>query len=205
MKDSIDVSIVTSLYGSSPYVEEFHRRASAAAQKLSKTYEIILVNDGSPDDVLQKTIALQSQDPHVVVVDLSRNFGHHQALITGLAYSTGDLVFLIDGDLEEEPEWLLTFYETLQSHGGDVVYGVQEKRKGDFIERCSGWVFYKIFNFLSNTPIPPNATTARLLNRRYVNAFLHYREREVFLPALWPHAGYRQIPQTVKKRSKSSS
>jgi putative glycosyltransferase len=205
MNNPIPLSIVTSLYGSSPYLDEFHRRMSAAAQKLGQRYEIILVNDGSPDDALEKAIALQREDPHVIVVDLSRNFGHHQALMTGLEQATGAFVFLIDGDLEEEPEWLLPFHETLTHGDADVVYGVQEKRKGGVFERFSGWVFYKLFNFLSSTPVAPNATTARLMTRRYVNTFLRYGEREVFLPALWPHAGYRQLPQTVQKRSRSAS
>src|SRR2546422_485327 len=92
MKTPVDLSIVTSLYCSSPYMGEFHRRASTAAQKLTPNYEIILINDGSPDDALEQATALQSRDSHIVVVDLSRNFGHHRALMTGLAYARGNAV-----------------------------------------------------------------------------------------------------------------
>src|SRR5258706_7533755 len=113
MTSSVELSIVTSLYCSSPYVADFHRLASAAARKLTEHYEIVFVNDGSPDDALDRVTALQNQDPHVVVVDLSRNFGHHQALMTGLRYTQRDLVFLIDCDLEEDPEWLILFHQTL--------------------------------------------------------------------------------------------
>ena len=205
MKSSVELSVVTSLYGSSPYVEEFHRRAGAACRKLTDRYEIIFVNDGSPDDALDRVVQLQAHDPRVIVVDLSRNFGHHQALMTGLNYALGDLVFLIDCDLEEDPDWLFSFHETLRSRNGDVVFGVQEKRKGESFERFSGWLFYKMFNVLSNSRTPPNATTARLMSRRYVDALLSYSEREVYLPGLWPHAGYLQIPQAVQKRSKGST
>ncbi len=205
MKTPVDLSVVTSLYCSGPTIADFYRQTSAAAQKLTPKYEIIFVNDGSPDDALAKAIALQSQDPHVVVVDLSRNFGHHQALMTGLSYALGEMVFLIDCDLEEDPEWLVSFHEILRARGGDVVYGVQQKRKGGVFERFSGWLFYQIFNSLSYIHIPPNATTARLMSRRYVDAFLRYPESEIFLHGLWPHAGYLQIPQTVQKRSKGST
>jgi len=92
-----------------------------------------------------------------------------------------------------------------QTKGSDVVYGVQDKRKGGVFERCSGWVFYKLLNLLSSTRIPPDATTARLMSRRYVDSLLRYPEREIFLHGLWPHLGYLQIPQTVHKHSRSTT
>ncbi len=202
MKPSVELSVVTTLYCSSPYVAEFYRRATAAAQALTTDYEIILVNDGSPDDGLAVVIAFQRQDPHVVIVDLSRNFGHHKALLTGLSYARGNHIFLIDSDLEEDPEWLLPFHETLRSRNSDVVYGVQERRKGAIFERFTGWLFYTLFNYLTNTPLPFDATTARLMTRRYVDSLLRYQEREIFVHGLWPHAGYLQIPIKVTKRSK---
>ena len=104
------LSIVTTLYCSAPYIGEFHRRASAVAAALcGDDYELVLVNDGSPDDGLETAVALSCVDSHLVVVDLARNFGHHKAMMTGLWPRTGDRVFLIDSDLEEDPEWLLNF------------------------------------------------------------------------------------------------
>ncbi|MGC8068848.1 glycosyltransferase, partial [Salmonella enterica] len=83
-------------------------RAAAAARALAgEDFEIVFVNDGSPDHSLDVAVELTKADSHVVVVDLSRNFGHHKALMTGLAHARGDLVYLVDSDLEEEPEWLL--------------------------------------------------------------------------------------------------
>ena len=104
------LSIVSTLFQSAPYINESYQCVSAAAKRLvGDDYEIVLVNDGSPDNSLDLAIRLTEQDPHVVV-DLSRNFGHHKAMMTGLAHSKGELVFLIDSDLEEEPEWLETFF-----------------------------------------------------------------------------------------------
>lgn len=87
------ISIVTTLYRSAPYIREFHRRAIETARKITDDLELIMVNDGSPDDSLEVALQLQSSDPCVVVVDLSRNFGHYKAIMTGLAYASGDLVF----------------------------------------------------------------------------------------------------------------
>ena len=93
------LSIVSTLYRSAPYLEEFHRRVSAAASQITDDYEIVLVNDGSPDDSLQFALGLQAADQHIQVVDLSRNFGHHAAIVAGLANSRGQHVFLMDFDL----------------------------------------------------------------------------------------------------------
>ena len=144
------LSIVATLYQSAPYVSEFYQRASAAAkQLLGEDYEIVLVNDGSPDNSLDLAVQITESDSHVVVVDLSRNFGHHKAMMTGLAHTKGDQVLLIDSDLEEEPECLIAFAEQMQSQRCDVVYGIQEQRKGGWFERWSGQWFYRFFKALA--------------------------------------------------------
>ncbi|MGH9548808.1 MAG: glycosyltransferase family 2 protein, partial [Terriglobales bacterium] len=126
----MDLSIVTTLYASAPYLEEFYARTCVVAERVTSDFEIILVNDGSPDNSLEIALSLYRKDARVRIVDLSRNFGHHKAMMTGLAHARGDMVFLLDSDLEEEPELLNTFYEKLQQTGADVVFGVQQKRKG---------------------------------------------------------------------------
>ena len=100
------LSVVATLYRSAPYIEDFYRRIRAASAAITDDVEIILVNDGSPDDSLERALALRAEDPQVTVLDLARNFGHHKAMVTGLAHADGDLVFLIDSDLEEPPELL---------------------------------------------------------------------------------------------------
>src|ERR1700744_4221619 len=100
------LSVVTSLYNSAPYLEEFYRRVLDQLHQLPFDYEFVLVDDGSPDNVLDVALALTKQDPRVKVIELSRNFGHHKALMAGLDFARGDLVFLIDVDLEEPPEAL---------------------------------------------------------------------------------------------------
>lgn len=200
------LSVVATLYQSAPYIAEFHRRASAAARKLvDDDYEIVLVNDGSPDNSLELAVQLAESDGHIVVVDLSRNFGHHKAMMTGLAHAKGARVFLIDSDLEEEPECLISFAEVMQNDPCDVVYGVQEERKGRWFERLSGRWFYSFFKALTGLALPENVVTARLMTRRYVDALLRHEEREVFMAGLWHITGFIQRPQTVKKHSTSET
>jgi putative glycosyltransferase len=201
----VDVSIVTSLFRSAPHLEEFHARCTQAASSLTASYEIILVNDGSPDDSLRLALDIHRRDPRVRVIDLSRNFGHHKALMTGLAHSRGDLVFLLDSDLEEDPGWLSRFRDELSTTGADVIYGVQKTRKGGWFERATGELFFRVINRVLSQPIPANVVTARLMTRRYVRALVAHRDQEVFLAGLWMTTGFDQRPLTVTKASRSSS
>lgn len=198
------LSIVTTLYQSAPYINEFHARVSDIARQLvGDSYEIILVNDGSPDNSLSIALRVAEGDGHVVVVDLSRNFGHHPAMMAGLAQAKGERVFLIDSDLEEDPCWLSMFSEIMAKSSCDVVFGVQKSRKGGWFEKWSGYVFYRIFNYLCDVEIAPNQTVARLMSSQYVRALLQYGERELFFGGVLSLAGFHQVPCGVVKSSTS--
>lgn len=200
------LSIVTTLYHSQDSVNEFHRRASDAARELvGDDYEIIFVNDGSPDNSLDLAVELTRRDRYVTVVDLSRNFGHHKAMMAGLSYAKGASVFLIDSDLEEDPEWLSSFSEQMEREGCDVVYGVQEKRKGGWFERWSGSLYYWFLGLMLSIEHPKNITTVRLMMRRYVDALLLHGERELVISCLWVITGFKQCPLIVQKKSSGRS
>lgn len=198
------LSIVATLYQSALYLAEFYARSRAVAQQLVGTdYEIVLVNDGSPDNSLALAIGLTETDPRVRVIDLARNFGHHKAMMTGLAHSQGNLVFLLDSDLEEEPEWLPHFAAQLNAEAADMVYGVQGRRKGTPWEQLTGTVFYKAFRALTGVAQPDNIVTARLMTRRYVDALLAHQERELNIGGLWIVTGFKQCQHTVHKHATS--
>lgn len=200
----MNLSVITTMYRSEPYIEEFYSRMTMAARMLTEDYEIIFVNDGSPDDSLARALRLFSKDPKVKVVDFSRNFGHHKAMMTGLSYAQGDLVFLIDVDLEERPELLGEFWQEMQaSKDLDVVYGIQQNRKGNWFEKLSGAMFYQLFNYFSGTTLPRNLITARLMKKGYVDALVRFREQEIFLAGLWAITGFNQKGMNVEKLSHS--
>lgn len=200
------LSIVATLFRSAPYIAEFCARAGATASELvGDDYEIVLVNDGSPDNSVDLAIELARHNRHVVVVDLSRNFGHHKAMMVGLEHAIGDQVFLIDSDLEEEPEWLLEFSRKLIADSADVVYGVQQRRKGGWFERWSGEAWYTLFNWLCDIDHPRNIVTARLMTRRYLDALLQFRERELVISCIWLITGFKQREVVVKKHMTSPS
>jgi putative glycosyltransferase len=200
------LSIVSTLYRSAGTIEEFCGRVSAEAAKLTDDYEIVLVNDGSPDDSLAVALRLRQNHPKIKVVDLSRNFGHHKAIMAGLSHARGEHVFLIDVDLEEPPELLGQFWARMaQDDKPDVVYGMQTRRKGGFVERTFGGLFWKAINVGLPTPIPDNPLTVRLMSRRYVNALCEHREASLFLAGLFSATGFEQRGLEVQKACRATS
>src|SRR5690606_35476127 len=125
--------------------------------------------DGITDFSREWLLEKQPEVAQIKVIELSRNFGHHAAISAGLHQAKGDLVFLIDCDLEVPPKVLVDFMSLSRSTQADVVYGVQQKRKGGFFEKRMGGLFWRLFNLLSNIKVPPNTVTERLMTRSYVN------------------------------------
>jgi putative glycosyltransferase len=201
----MDISVVTTLYYSAPYLEAFYHRIKTEAEKITCHYEIIFVNDGSPDHSLDIVVSFHQMDPKVRVVDLSRNFGHHKAMMTGLSFCRGKRIFLIDCDLEEEPELLGQFYQALLEQDCDVVYGIQKERKGNFFEKVTGSIYYFLFQRLSGIAFPKNIVTARLMTKRYVKSLLRHREREITIAGIWHITGYQQLPIYIVKHSKGKT
>lgn len=199
------LSILTSLYNSESYIEEFYQRSIQSAEKFFNDIEFIIVNDASPDNSLNVFKKLQLRDHRIKIIDLAINAGHHKALITGLKYVTKEYIWLIDIDLEEEPEWLEIFFKDFKKNNVDVIYGVQKKRKGDLFEKISGKIFFSLMNLFSEIKFQENATTARLMSRRYVDTLSQFTESSPILVGLWTLAGFDQKPFFVEKLSKSKT
>lgn len=201
------ISVVTTLYYSAPYIKEFYERTRSTLEDMKVNYEFVIVNDGSPDHALNVAIELANLDSKVRVVDLSKNFGHHKAFMTGIAHTNGDLVFLNDCDLEESPELIQTFFEEWQKYQGeaDVIYGVQRERDGGWFRRVSGHAFYKLFNFLSGEKVPRNLSMTRLMTRRYADQLIKHQDKTVFIAGLFELTGFCQKPLIIDKTYKGQT
>jgi putative glycosyltransferase len=195
------LSIVSTMYRSRPFLERFLDEClEAIAEIQCQDFEIVLVNDGSPDDSLRYAVERKRGIAQLVVVDLSRNFGHHHAIQAGLQHARGDLVFLIDCDLEVSPRVLSEFYRKQQESNADLVYGYQEARKGGVFERISGGLFWKGFNLLSETKIPENIATERIMTRRFVDALLQLGDRNIFMGGMMSWTGFDQLGLPLAKK-----
>jgi len=209
MKDTptndIELSVTTAVYQAETFIDEFYRRASLAAASVTPHYEIVFVNDGSRDKSLERLLAIQQQDPKVVVVDLSRNFGQPNAVRTALEYARGKLVFPIDDDLEEDPEWLGLFHTVMREQSADVVFGVQQKRKGKIVERFFGNAFYFLMQRIFRIECTRDIVTARLMTRRYVDAMLAHKEYNFEISIIGHRIGFKRATVPVTKHSIGTS
>lgn len=206
----MNLSIVTTVFKSSRFIDEFYSRICKSIEvlRLSDDCEIIFVNDGSPDNSLKKLKDIADNDSRVKVVSLTRNFGHHAAIVAGLDNSVGDYVYLTDVDLEEPPEYLVDFYQTLTrdcEDDLDVVYGTQVVRTGRGGRKYGGKIFYRLFDYLSNVSIDDNVMTLRIMTRRYVSALLKHREKELYLAGLFSITGFNQIAKKVEKHPREDT
>lgn len=199
------ITVVATLYNSAPYIGEFLERVRTAVTKLTADYEIILVDDGSPDDSLQTALASLPREPRLKIIELSRNFGHHKAIMTGLEHASGDLVFLIDVDLEEPPELLGKFFRVLREEELDVVFGFQSARKGGFIERFGGHLAWKFLNLFLPVKIPHNHSTVRLMTRDYVRGLVRHKEHKTAIGGLWVMTGFKQKGIDFEKGSRGAT
>ena len=194
------------MYRSRPYLPAFIDECIAALDAAAVgPWEIVLVNDGSPDESLAYALQRRADDPRIVVVDLSRNFGHHPAMQAGLCHARGDIVFLIDCDLEVRPAALSDFLARQRSTGADLVFGYQEQRKGAWFEQWSGSVFWRVLNALSDVRVPENMVTERLMTRRFVDALLRLGDHNLFLGGMMSWAGFVQIGLPLEKTQRQGS
>lgn len=194
------ISIVTTSFNNSSTLDSFIQKLFAALEARGlNEYEIIIVDDGSRDDEVESIEKIISRYDCIIFRKLSRNFGHHPALLRGLELSKGEEIFLIDSDLEEDPAWLGLFVDTLRNSSYDVVYGVQESRRGSIFEVVSGNLYYWIINNILGMKIPRNFMTVRLMKRNYVDNLLKHGEFNVNLAGLMSITGHNQFELKLKK------
>jgi putative glycosyltransferase len=198
-------SIVTTSYQSESTIEDFVHRINNVVIEVSNDFEIIVVDDGSTDQTRTKFQCLLKEFNKLKVLELSRNFGHHKALLAGLEHCTGEIVFLIDSDLEEMPELFQEFLNAFMDSGADVVYGLNAKNQAGWLHGLFSSFFWKMFRRYTNVRVPSGVCTVRLMSRRYVNALLLHKEVNVFLAGLWEITGFDQRPLQIKKNFKGSS
>ena len=150
------ISAIIACYRDEPAIPIMHERLTAVFNKIGCDYEIIFVNDRSPDNAAQVLAELSKRDSKVVVINHTRNFGSQNAFTSGMKISTGDAVVLLDGDLQDPPELIEDFYKKWRE-GFDVVYGVRIKREAGLFLRVSYKLFYRMFRAASYVPIPMDA------------------------------------------------
>jgi len=185
------ISVVVACYADGGNVREMHRRLTAVLPALTPDYEIIFVNDASPDNAEELLLEIAAADPRVTVVSHTRNFGSQMAFTSGLRQSLGDAVVLMDGDLQDPPEAIPALVAQW-TQGYDVVYGVRTRRAERFPMQIARKLFYRIYRRLSYIDVPLDAGVFSIMSRRVVDCLLLLPERDRFVRGLRSWVGFRQ-------------
>ena len=186
------ISAVIACYRDAPAIPQMYERLKAVFDKLGVAYEIIFVNDASPDDAEQVLAALAARDRRVTVVNHARNFGSQSAFTSGMRIATGDAVVLLDGDLQDPPE-LIEEFAAKWREGYDVVYGSRVKRETTRTMQLLYKLFYRLFRRMSYVDVPVDAGDFSLLDRRVVDALNSLPESNRFMRGLRAWVGFKQV------------
>jgi glycosyltransferase involved in cell wall biosynthesis len=200
----VQLSIVIPIHNEAANLDEFFRRLIAVLERLSVSYEIVCVDDGSTDETLARLIERRAQDPRLKILSLSRNFGKEVALSAGIEHSCGAAVIPIDCDLQDPPELIEEMIAQWRL-GFDVVYATRRARPGDGLaKRVTAGAFYRLFGAVSEVPIPRNAGDFRLLDRRVVDALMQLPERSRFMKGLFAWVGFKQTEVTFEREGRNA-
>ena len=196
------VSLAIPVYNEEAVVPELLRRTMAVLDNLpGGPHEIVLANDGSSDRTLEMLEKAAEKDDRLVVVDLSRNFGHQTALTAALDHVSGDVAVLMDGDLQDPPEAVPTLLEAYQQ-GYDVVYVRRVNRKESWYLRACYFLFYRLLAALSSTQLPLDSGDFGLVSRRVIDEMRRMPEHQRYLRGLRTWVGFRQIGIPVERSAR---
>jgi glycosyltransferase involved in cell wall biosynthesis len=192
------ISAVIACYKDWQAIPQMHERLIAAFDEIGCDYEIIFVNDCSPEQDEIAILAASEKDPKVIGISHSRNFGSQNAFLSGMKISSGDAVVLMDGDLQDPPEIIPEMYRKW-STGFDVVYGERIAREAPIHMQFLYKAFYRIFRHLSSVPIPLDAGDFSMMDRKVVNQLLALPESDIFIRGLRAWVGFKQTGIAYKR------
>ncbi|OGD08938.1 hypothetical protein A2397_05070 [Candidatus Amesbacteria bacterium RIFOXYB1_FULL_44_23] len=192
MKKKDKISAIIACYKDGQAIPVMHERLTKTFKKMGVDYEIIFINDGSPDNSEEVLKKIVKADKNTVAVNHARNFSSQMAFTSGMNIATGDAVALLDGDLQDPPEVIAKFYP-LWKEGYDVVYGIRVKREAPVIMQFLYKLFYRVFHKMSYVPMPLDAGDFSLMDRKVVNALNTFPERDRFLRGLRAWVGFKQV------------
>jgi dolichol-phosphate mannosyltransferase len=200
-----ELSIVAPCFNEEQVLPEFFRRVIEAAEKSGKSFEVIIVDDGSHDGTWDMISKQSTSDSRIRGIRFVRNFGHQPALTAGLRACRGSRVLLIDADLQDPPELLTDMLATMERECADIVYGQRRTRDGvsSGLNACYK-AFYKILGWLSGTEIPPDTGDFRLVSRQVVDCVNAMPEQERFLRGMFSWTGFKQVAFRYDRKARAA-
>jgi len=198
---SVTISVVLPVFNETAILRELTRQIVSVMEGDRLDFEVVYVNDGSSDGSRENLDALGAEDERIVVVHLSRNFGHQPAVQAGLEHAKGDVIIVMDSDLQDDPKAIPRFLDQWEN-GSDVVYAQRFNRKENAARRFLFFSFYRVLNSIADSPIPADAGNFGLMDRKVVDALLQLPERDRFFPGLRSWAGFCQTGIPVERAAR---
>ena len=186
------LSLIIPIFNEERLIDELVKRCITAIETFTNDYEIILVDDGSTDSGMSKILFWQQQNRKIKLLSLSKNFGHQAAFTAGLEYAKGDIVAMMDGDLQDPPELLPEMYYKLVNEGFDIVSGKKRGRRGKKGRNLFSFLFHLIFKRIGEIKNIENYGNFSVMKRVAVNSLLMMKEKVRYLPGLRTFIGFRQ-------------
>jgi len=188
------LSLVVPVFNEQEVMPESFRRTKAAMEALGYDYEIIYIDDGSRDATWDILSSIAKDDPQVIALRFSRNFGHQLAVTAGMDAADGDAVIIMDADLQDPPEVIGDMVKAWQQ-GADIAYGKRTKRHGETVmKKLTAWCYYRLLSAMSAYPIPLDTGDFRLLDKKVAEKFRELREHNRFLRGMSAWMGYNAVP-----------
>jgi glycosyltransferase involved in cell wall biosynthesis len=198
------ISVVAPAYNECQVIGAFHHRLAAVMAGIGTAWEVVYVNDGSTDATLTELLALRSTDAHVTIVSLSRNFGKEAATTAGLDHAHGQVVVVIDTDLQDPPELIADLLAAWQ-RGYDTVFAQRRSRFGEtWLKRATAHLFYRLMGRVGRVALPRDTGDFRLMSRRVVEAVLSMRERHRFMKGLFAWVGFPSLAVPYDRHARHS-
>lgn len=186
------ISLVIPIYNEELVIDELLNRSLSILKEIGRPFEIIVVDDGSEDNSLQKLLGYREIDDRVKVVELSRNFGHQAAFTAGIRRSKGEYTVMMDGDLQDTPELIKDMFEKMQSGKFDIVNGYRKSRAEKGFRGLMFTSFHKLFALILNKKDVENIGNFSMLKRPALEALIQLKEKTRYLPGLRTYVGYKQ-------------
>ncbi|MGD1822461.1 MAG: glycosyltransferase family 2 protein [Pleomorphochaeta sp.] len=193
----VHISVISPIYRGEKMLDELIERLHQNLSSICKNYEIILVNDASPDNSWSKIESICHNDSKVKGINLSRNFGQHYAITAGLNYARGEWVVVMDCDLQDRPEEIVHLYTKAQE-GFDSVFAQRVERQDNFLKKLSSKLFYFVFSYLTETKQDATIGNFGIYNRKVINAILSMHDQVRYFPTMVKWVGFNQFAMPIE-------
>jgi len=198
---NLHISIVVPVYGCSNSLETLYKRLNKSLSTVTDSFEIIMINDASPDDAWGTIKELSKQNSRVIGINFSRNFGQHYAITAGLERAKGDWIVVMDCDLQDQPEEIAKLYNKAQE-GYDIVFGQRKNRQDSFLKKLGSKLFYKLLSYLTNTKQDSSIANFGIYSKSSIDAVLSMGDKLKCFPVMIRWVGFKSSTVTIKHASR---